>query len=240
MSTSYVPSLGLLPAGFGLPPELQAAIESVGAGSGGSLSEDVVKKIARSAPAPVPYPQSNRWYSAPYDTITPRAVTANRIYWIPVYLPYGGDMNKVGVKVTTGAPGMVKMALYPSLAMGGEGPVLGETQEFDTSTIGVKEGPLTWVVPYDPDNAEGNLENWVEPGLYFLAVIFSGTPTVNWHSSTSDSSWRQAVYGATSNESVVAPYHQYTNHTFSTPLPMYFGVSTDNVLQSEPHVWWRM
>uniref|UniRef100_A0AAU6W3F6 Uncharacterized protein n=1 Tax=Pseudomonas phage Cygsa01 TaxID=3138529 RepID=A0AAU6W3F6_9VIRU len=241
MSTTYVPALGLLPVGFGLGPEVQAAIAAVSAGSGGSLSPDVVQRIARSAPSSAPYPKFGRYYSAPYDTLTPTAVVKDRLYWVPIYIPYGAQMNNVGFKVTTAAAGAAKISLHPAGSMGQPMQALGVTAPLDTSTVGDKEGALVWFNPtFDPENQDGPPPNYVEPGLYFLGIVFSGTPTINWHSSTSDGAWRQSAYGATASDSTVAPYHQYSGQTYAAALPEFYGVSTDGTLQKEPHVWWRM
>lgn len=124
------------------------------------------------------YYDSSTVYPAVYDTLT---VTADDTYALPFVIFQPCEVIGIAVRVGTGAAGTVTGAIYESWPAGGEFPespgmpaAIVHASESDTSTA--TQGTKTMVVADD---------TFLTPGLYYVAVQFSGTPTVTSIQSTS-------------------------------------------------------
>jgi len=98
-------------------------------------------------------------------TTTNSAITANRLYMMPVMIPYDMTAVALALRVTTGAAGNARMGLYAD-NQGNPGSLLLDAGAVDTATAGLLE--LTLSQP-------------LVAGVYWLAVVFSAAPTVNAH-----------------------------------------------------------
>ncbi len=93
------------------------------------------------------------------------AVTANRLYMLPVIIPYDISIVAMGVRITTGASGNVRLGLYQD-NQGHPGTLLYEGVPISTSATGL---------------SEVSLSQSLSAGVYWLAAVFNAAPTVNSH-----------------------------------------------------------
>lgn len=100
---------------------------------------------------------------------TNAAITANRLYVMPVMVPYGYPCTKISTRCTVlGTGSNVRMGVY---ADGGyrPGTLLVDAGEIATSTAGLKELPIV-------------VDAYINPfwNVLWLACVFNGTaPTMN-------------------------------------------------------------
>lgn len=91
------------------------------------------------------------------------AATANRLYVVPVAVPYDLTAVALSVRVTTGASGNVRLGIYAD-NQGQPGALVVDAGTLSTTTAGLLE--LTLSQP-------------LSAGLYWLAAAFNAAPAVN-------------------------------------------------------------
>lgn len=94
------------------------------------------------------------------------AVTANRLYYVPLLLTTPREVDAIVFRVSVGAGSTTaKAGLYASDINGKPGSRLAQSASIDTSSAARKDGTFT--------------QRRFPPGLYYLAVASSGAPTLN-------------------------------------------------------------
>lgn len=110
---------------------------------------------------------TGRYYGPPdlIDNWTTQAVLANRLYASLIYIPRRTNINRIGLEVTTLASGsQARLGIYDLDNDSREpGSLIVDGGIVDTGTTGIKE------VIIDVD---------LNPGWYYMAAAFSGTPTI--------------------------------------------------------------
>lgn len=177
------------------------------------------------APAHHPGLVTGRYYSAPHDNLTTQAMSANIAYPVPIYVPERRASITLGFNVTVGN-GNANISLWIP-GNGTFATLVGQSGSFSVATAGDKEQTISGTNPIDP-------------GLYFAVVVFSGTPTITWHSMlATERVWQ---YGAPTSATTGS------NHTCAAYAPFTFGTfpSTNATaltyqnIQIEPHIWFRV
>lgn len=183
------------------------------------------------APAPHAGLVAGRFYSAPTTALSSAAVLANTAYFVPVYIPHRCNPINLSINITTGAAGNVVMGLYnsacsgfPSAVNGVPTTLVAQTAQLSTASTGLVSGSITIPAGY------------IDAGLYFIAVLFSATPSVTQH--TVDAS-RVALHGAGSIADLTAL--GYVPTAYSSTLPATVGVLTyTNAITTEPRACFRV
>jgi hypothetical protein len=175
---------------------------------------------------------ASRYYSAPCSATSPVAVAANTLYFVPVLIPHRCNITKLGVNVTTGAAGNVVLGLYRSGQSAFPGQVNGVpttlvAQTTAQSTAGVAQLEAAIAIP----------SSYLDAGLYFIAALFSGAPTVTQHSIDNS---RIAMYGGTAPTDVSLA--MYAPLAYTATLPATIGAGNVSYLNqaSEPRLWFRL
>lgn len=115
------------------------------------------------------------------------AVTADRVYYCGVVVPVSATLTGIRCNGSSGATGTVRSALYNAA---------GTRVANATSGLTVTNNPME--VPFDAPYA-------AVPGLYFMAVVFSGTPTVNVTHPTTPSSFTAGPGSGATATSITPP-----------------------------------
>ncbi|WP_198370272.1 hypothetical protein [Roseomonas rosulenta] len=119
------------------------------------------------APAMLPY-VSGRFYASQHTRAVGGAVamTANRLYCVPYVLARPGLFSAMAVSVTTGAAGLLRMALAADDGTGHPGHLIEEpVADADTTTAG--SAICAFAQP-----------RWIPAGIWWLLLCFSGAPSV--------------------------------------------------------------
>ena len=119
------------------------------------------------APAMLPY-VSGRFYASQHARAVGGAVamTANRLYCVPYMLARPGLFSAMAVSVTTGAAGVLRMALAADNGAGRPGAVIQEpVTDADTTSAGNALCPFAQ-------------PRWIPAGVWWLLLCFSGAPSV--------------------------------------------------------------
>lgn len=115
---------------------------------------------------PVPFPRHvyGRYYQGHGATaLTTLVVTANILYAVPIYIPAPKVYTNIAIEVTATHASNARLGIYRDSA-GAPGALLVDAGQVSVNTtLGRGIGIAVWVD---------------EPGWYWLAVLFSGTPTV--------------------------------------------------------------
>uniref|UniRef100_A0AAU6W4K7 Uncharacterized protein n=1 Tax=Pseudomonas phage Cygsa01 TaxID=3138529 RepID=A0AAU6W4K7_9VIRU len=127
-----------------------------------ALAQAIASDVSKLAPAYHPGLVAGRYYMAPYLTLANSALSANTMYFSPVMIPHKCTVSELGGVVTTGATGNCRFALFKVAK--GVLTLVAQTGDISTATAGVKSGSVSATV---------------EAGTYFLAILCSGTPTIN-------------------------------------------------------------
>ena len=119
------------------------------------------------APAMLPY-VSGRFYASQHARAVGGAVamTANRLYCVPYVLARPGLFSAIAVSVTTGAAGLLRMALAADDGTGHPGRLIEEpVADADTTAAGNALCPFAQ-------------PRWIPAGVWWLLLCFSGTLSV--------------------------------------------------------------
>lgn len=109
-------------------------------------------------------PRSGRYYrGGPPTTKNTIAATANRVYASPILIPDRITVDELATEVTTLSAGNARVGIYAD-DDGLPGAKLYESGDLDTGTTGVK--------------TQTGVATAVGPGIVWLAVQYSATPTV--------------------------------------------------------------
>lgn len=177
------------------------------------------------APPAHPGTLTGKYFTAPYDTLAAAALPADRLYFLPVFIPHRKVIKKLGFNVTTaGAAGSkAKIGLWRAL----EGlPVALEASvvDIDVSTVGLKDVDI---------NVRLN------PGTYFIGVVSSAAISITYASGGLAHQAQQfgqddpLATGASLISGGYAPV------AFADDLqPVYYGF-TYTKATNRPHLWLR-
>ena len=173
----------------------------------------------RLAPAMHPGYVVGRYYSAPHTALAAVAVSANLIYYMPMHIATKTTFTKIGVEVTTAVAGNMRLGIY-NAANGVPTSLVVDAGVVASGTTGVKE--LT-------------ISQSLEEGNYYLCLVASAAPTINWH--VPDAGMRLYMYGSSSstivNEQLLISSFTYAALPSTAPATAYVGTS------AEPHLWLR-
>ncbi|MBW8271117.1 hypothetical protein [Caldovatus aquaticus] len=119
------------------------------------------------APAMLPY-VSGRFYASQHARAVGGAVamTANRLYAVPYVLARPGLFAAMAVSVTTGAAGVLRMALAADNGAGRPGALIEEPLA-DADTAAAGSAICAFAQP-----------RWIPVGIWWLLLCFSGVPSV--------------------------------------------------------------
>lgn len=119
------------------------------------------------APAMLPY-VSGRFYASQHARAVGGAVamTANRLYCVPYVLARPGLFSAMAVSVTTGAAGVLSMALAADDGTGHPGRLM-EEPVVDADTTAAGNALCAFAQP-----------RWISAGIWWLLLCFSGAPSV--------------------------------------------------------------
>lgn len=137
------------------------------------------------APAMLPY-VSGRFYASQHARAVGGAVamTANRLYCVPYVLARPGLFSAIAVSVTTGAAGLLRMALAADDGTGHPGHLIEEPiPDADTTSAGNALCPF--VQP-----------RWIPAGTWWLLFCFSGAPSVRGTSTQAFSGGNSLLLGS--------------------------------------------
>lgn len=111
---------------------------------------------------------ASRFYASAHSRAAGGAVAmiANRLYCVPYVLARPGLFSAMGLSVTTGAAGVVRMALAADNGEGRPGRLIEEPL-VDADTSAVANAICAFAQP-----------RWISAGLWWLLCCFSGAPTV--------------------------------------------------------------
>ena len=119
------------------------------------------------APAMLPY-VSGRFYASQHARAVGGAVamTANRLYCVPYVLARPGLFSAMAVSVTTGAAGLLRMALAADDGTAHPGHLIEEPVA-DADTTAAGSAICAFAQP-----------RWIPAGICWLLLCFSGVPSV--------------------------------------------------------------
>lgn len=171
---------------------------------------------------------SGRWYRGLWNATANGVVNADQLYAFPIVIPTAVTIQSLGIRCGTGAAGSnVKMGIY-SNSNGAPGTLLHQ----------LNSNPST---ASSNTNATGGFASnpTLQPGIYWLACIFSGTPTIVCVGGTEPAMlWMMGVTDgsslSTGNSGVTG-----TGATYAGGLPSSFGAATPTT-GSVPNVMFRV
>ncbi len=112
------------------------------------------------------------------------AVTANRLYAVPYLLPRPGRFDAMAISITGASAGFLRMAVAADDGTGRPGHVIEEpVVDVDTASAGTALCPFATA-------------RWIAPGVCWLLLCFSGTPTVRGTSSQAYSGGNTLLLGS--------------------------------------------
>lgn len=112
------------------------------------------------------------------------AVTANRLYAVPYLLLRPGRFDAMAISITAASAGVLRMALARDDGAGQPGHVIEEpVVDVDTAAAGTALCPFAST-------------RWIGPGVWWLLLCFSGTPTVRGTSSQAFSGGNTLLLGS--------------------------------------------
>ena len=166
----------------------------------------------------------NRYYIAGMDSQgalgAPAAVVANTLYTMPIMIGRGGTIDRLGVNVSTAiAASNVRMGIYRNLN-GIPGTLLLDAGTVATTTpAGLKEIIIS--------------QN-LQPGLYWIAAVFSHAPTIRQVAS-------QNIMGilGVDNAATTAVGTGYTSAFIYAALPAIFPVVTVSTAATQPALFYH-
>lgn len=122
------------------------------------------QQITRPAPPAFPRHYQGRYYGGlTATTFTTLAVTAGVIYTAPIFIPQRKRYTNIALEVTAGSASSVRLGMYQDSG-GRPGALL-----FDAGAVSCAT----------PNGARGiGIDVIIDPGWYWLACLFSATPTV--------------------------------------------------------------
>ncbi|GIX10714.1 hypothetical protein [Elioraea sp.] len=138
------------------------------------------------APAMLPY-VPGRFYASQHARAAGGAVAmaANRMYCVPYVLARPGLFSAMAVSVTTGAAGLLRMALAADNGAGRPGTVIEEPLvDADTANAGAAICPFAQ-------------PRWISAGIWWLLLCFSGAPSVRGTSNQVFSGGNTLLLGST-------------------------------------------
>lgn len=148
------------------------------------------------------------------------AVTANTLYALPFMIGRGGTIDRVGVNVSTAvAASNVRMGIYRNLN-GIPGTLVADLGTVATTPAGFKE--------------ISGLTAKLQPGLHWLAAVFSHAPTVR----TLAQANMLAVFGV-DNAATTAVGTGYTSAFTYAALPTTFPAVTVSTAATQPALFYH-
>lgn len=109
------------------------------------------------------------WRQQADSTASTLALSANTEYWIPIEFIYGKPITSIGVEITTGATGNLRLSLYDWDTDGLAGNLLTEF----TSGTQIDTSGAAGVHSVTPAS-----KYWAPPGFYWLLLQCNATPTL--------------------------------------------------------------
>ena len=114
--------------------------------------------------ATTPGMRASRYYgSFPAAATTTFAITANRLYYFPFFVPDATTFTRIGINVTTGAAGNARLGIYNNSNGIPSGAPLLDAGTVDVSTTGEKEIVISQALPV---------------GWHWLALVSDAAPTL--------------------------------------------------------------
>lgn len=167
--------------------------------------------VAGSEPLPVPAhypPLREAWYVANYShtSSTTTAMTADRLYFTPQFLPYPVKLDAVYIEVTSGA-GNARVGIYRESG-GLPGDLIADLGEQSISAAGLYAFPAGLELP---------------AGWYFTAAVFSSTPSMR--TGPSGPTSMHSGLGTTA-VSTISAQGLYVSHTYGALPSTYPGSPT--------------
>lgn len=122
-----------------------------------------------------PNPSQGRWYASTIQAAGSgnTAFSANTLYAYPIFISQKITAIAIGVNVTTLSAGNVRCGIYTDSA-GVPSALLVDGGSISTGTTGFKSATISTVLI---------------PGWYWLAAVFSGTPSTSTVGVTSAQHW---------------------------------------------------
>jgi hypothetical protein len=164
------------------------------------------------SPSMLPY-VAGRFYASHHWRIVGvnNPVTANLLYCSPYVLARSGRFSAMAVNVTTGAAGLLRMALAADNGAGQPGTIVEE--------------PLVNADTGDPGSAVCAFAQprWIPAGVWWLLMCFSGTPTVRGYGAQAFGGGTAILLGSPIGDGG-ASGGAGTDNGFSLPLTYQAGV----------------
>ena len=164
------------------------------------------------SPAMLPY-VSGRFYASQHARAAGGAVamTANRLYCVPYVLARPGLFAAMAVSVTTGAAGVLRMALAADNGAGRPGPIVEEALADAETTVG--SAICAFAQP-----------RWIPAGVWWLLLCFSGAPTVRGTSTQAFSGGNTLLLGSAAADGGAGGGAAGSENGFFAPLAHQAGV----------------
>lgn len=148
-------------------------------------------------------------------TVTIETVVADKIYAYPFLVLKSEAFDRISIYINTLSVGNARLGIYNNVVEGVKpGTLVLDAGEIDTGTTGLKEIVINQVL---------------EPGLYWLAILYSATPVVK---STGAVLLAPNIFGITGNNADAggnyAMYYTAQSYgalpaTHPTPVARYLG-----------------
>jgi hypothetical protein len=164
------------------------------------------------APAMLPY-VPGRFYASQHARAVGGAVAmaANRLYCVPYVLARPGLFSAMAVGGTTGAAGLLRMALAADNGAGRPGAVIEEPLADAETTTGAALCPFAQ-------------PRWISAGVWWLLLCFSGTPSVRGTSTQAFSGGNTLLLGSAAADGGAGGGTTGSENGFFAPLAHQAGV----------------
>ncbi|WP_337875673.1 hypothetical protein [Elioraea sp.] len=159
-------------------------------------------------PSPAMLPHvSGRFYASQHARAVGGAVAmaANRLYCVPYVLARPGLFAAMAVSVTTGAAGVLRMALAADNGAGRPGAVIEEPLVDADTTVG------SVICPFAQPR-------WISAGIWWLLLCFSGAPSVRGTSTQAFSGGNTLLLGSAAADGGAGGGTTGSENRFFAPL----------------------
>ncbi len=171
------------------------------------------------------YKAGNYYTPVGHDTEasgTTSTMTANRMYAVPFIVLSPTTFTNIGLNVNSSAAGNARFGIYNAV----EGEPVNLVADLGTVSCA------------STGDKEATISQLLQPGLYFLAVVFSSTPVVKGIFTVDSAVTEGLLMGGGAAYGTSGKVGYYVAHTYGA-LPSTFGSVTQQNQLNAPLVWLR-
>lgn len=177
------------------------------------------------APPQHPGIVANRYYSAPYETLTSGALLPGKFYLVPVFVANRATVLRVGMNVVSGHGPSVKCRIGMYQTSKGQGATCKmQTLDIPLTSAGKVDYPVT---------------QRLDPGTYFMAVEVNAEIVVTFSTGGTAHMAQQVGQSDPMAQGAALETNFFAESMAYGDMPAYIPAITYGVGPARPHLWYR-